>query len=243
MLQGKTAIITGGSGGIGAAAAEKLASLGVNVAVIYSRGSEKAEAVCKNCVEKYGVKAESYGCQVEISDEVKKTVTQIKKDFGGVDILVNSAGITRDGLILTMKEKDFDDVIDVNLKGTFNFIKHCAKIFMRNKYGRIINITSVSGMIGNPGQANYSSSKAAVIGLTKSAAKELASLGVTCNAVAPGFISTEMTKELEENGEVISQIPLGRFGKAEEIAEAIAFLAKSDYITGEILRVDGGIAI
>ncbi|MGN1003247.1 MAG: SDR family oxidoreductase, partial [Oscillospiraceae bacterium] len=161
-----------------------------------------------------------------------------------VNILVNNAGITRDGLIAVMREQDFDDVLNTNLKGAFNMIRHCCGIFIRNRGGRIINVSSVSGMMGNAGQANYSASKAGIIGLTKSTAKELASRGVTCNAVAPGFIATDMTKNLAQDpAQIASAIPLGRLGEPDEVAEAVAFLANADYITGEVIRVDGGIAM
>lgn len=243
MLTGKIALVTGGSRGIGAAIAETLARRGADVAVIYSGNEEKAEAVCERC-RTFGVRAAAYRCDVADFEAVKGTVAKVKEDFGTIHILVNNAGITRDGLVLSMKEEDFDGVLDVNLKGAFHCIRHCSGIFLRNRYGRIINITSVSGMIGNPGQVNYSASKAGLIGLTKSVAKELAPRGITCNAVAPGFIETDMTEGLPaEENKLLSAIPLGRMGKAAEVAEAVAFLASSDYITGEVLRVDGGIAM
>lgn len=166
----------------------------------------------------------------------------VKADFGTIHILVNNAGITKDGLIAAMGEQSFDDVIDVNLKGTFNLIRHCAPLFIRNRGGSIVNVSSVSGIMGNVGQANYSASKAGVIGLTKSVARELAPRNIRCNAVAPGFIATDMTANLTDSP-LASAIPLSRMGKPEEVAEAVAFLACAEYITGEILRVDGGIAM
>lgn len=244
MLKGHTAIVTGGSRGIGAAAAKKLASLGADIAVIYAGNAASAEAVCQDCISSYGVNAKAYCCNVADFEAAKTTVNQIKADMGNIGILVNSAGITKDGLLLMMKESDFDAVLDTNLKGTFNMIRHCAGLFVRGRFGRIINISSVSGMIGNAGQANYSASKAGVIGLTKSVARELASKGITCNAVAPGFIATDMTKNLVEgNDQLIEAIPLKRVGTPEDIADAVGFLATASYITGEVLRVDGGMAI
>ena len=171
---------------------------------------------------------------------MKETVARIKADFGAIDILVNNAGITRDGLILMMKEEAFDEVLDVNLKGAFNLIRHCAGIMLRKKSGAIVNITSVSGLVGNPGQANYSAAKAGLVGLTKSVARELAPKGITCNAVAPGFIETDMTRGLTDNPDLVKSIPMGRVGQAEEVAEAVAFLARASYITGQVLSVDGG---
>ena len=239
MLSGKVAVITGGSRGIGAAIARKLASQGANIAVIYAGNEELANQVCDQC-QGYAVTAKAYRCNVADFDQVKETVAQIKADFGAVDILVNNAGITKDGLILMMKEEAFDQVLDVNLKGAFNFIRHCSGMMLRKKAGAIVNITSVSGLVGNPGQANYSAAKAGLVGLTKAVAKELAPKGITCNAVAPGFIETDMTRGLTENPDLIKSIPLGRVGQAEEVAEAVAFLAQASYITGQVLSVDGG---
>ena len=166
------------------------------------------------------------------------------KDFGNIEALVNNAGITRDGLIAFMKEEDWDNVLSVNLKGAFNMIRHTAALFIRNKGGRIVNISSVSGLMGNAGQANYSASKAGIVGLTKATARELAPKGITCNAVAPGFIRTDMTKNItEDNSELLRTIPLGRMGDVSDVASAVVFLLTSPYITGEVLRVDGGIAM
>lgn len=243
-LNGKTALVTGASRGIGRAIALRLAEDGANVAVIYAGGADKAEAVV-NEITALGVNAKAYRCNVADSAAVNETVKAVTNDLGKIDILVNNAGITRDGLMLRMKDEDFDAVLDTNLKGAFNMIRACYSGFIRKKSGRIINISSVSGIMGNAGQANYSASKAGVIGLTKSVARELASRGITCNAVAPGFIQTDMTENLGDNNPLLNSIPLGRMGKPEDIAAAVAFLASDSaaYITGEVLKVDGGLAI
>ncbi len=244
MLKGKVSVVTGGSRGIGAAVVKKLASLGSDVAVIYAGNEAMAEEVCNFCRSEYGVKAGHYRCNVADFGEVKDTVKKIKEDFGTVNVLVNNAGITRDGLVAAMGEQAFSDVLDVNLKGAFNMIRHCSAFFIRNKGGSIVNISSVSGIMGNAGQANYAASKAGLIGLTKSVARELAPKNVTCNAVAPGFIETDMTRGISgEDNALAGMIPLGRMGNPEEVANAVAFLAESEYITGEVLRVDGGIAM
>lgn len=243
-LNGKTALVTGASRGIGRAIALRLAEDGANVAVIYAGSADKAEAVV-NEITALGVNAKAYRCNVADSAAVSETVKAVTNDLGKIDILVNNAGITRDGLMLRMKDEDFDAVLDTNLKGAFNMIRACYSGFIRKKSGRIINISSVSGIMGNAGQANYSASKAGVIGLTKSVARELASRGITCNAVAPGFIQTDMTENLGANNPLLNSIPLGRMGKPEDIAAAVAFLASDSaaYITGEVLKVDGGLAI
>ena len=243
-LNGKTALVTGASRGIGRAIALRLAEDGANVAVIYAGSADKAEAVV-NEITALGVNAKAYRCNVADSAAVNETVKAVTNDLGKIDILVNNAGITRDGLMLCMKDEDFDAVLDTNLKGAFNMIRACYSGFIRKKSGRIINISSVSGIMGNAGQANYSASKAGVIGLTKSVARELASRGITCNAVAPGFIQTDMTENLGDNNPLLNSIPLGRMGKPEDIAAAVAFLASDSaaYITGEVLKVDGGLAI
>lgn len=243
MIQGKTAIVTGGSRGIGAATAKKLASLGTNIAVIYAGNEAAANAVCEEC-RAHGVKAEAFQCDVADFAQTKETVALIKEAFGTVDILINCAGITRDKLLAMMREDDFDAVIATNLKGTWNMIRQCCGIFIRNKGGSIVNVSSVVGLTGNAGQSNYSASKAGIIGLTKSTAKELAAKNIRCNAVAPGFIATDMTKDLGgEDSLWLKMIPLARAGEAEEVAEAIVFLADAAYITGEVLRVDGGMAM
>ena len=243
-LNGKTALVTGASRGIGRAIALRLAEDGANVAVIYAGSADKAEAVV-NEITALGVNAKAYRCNVADSAAVNETVKAVTNDLGKIDILVNNAGITRDGLMLRMKDEDFDAVLDTNLKGAFNMVRACYSGFIRKKSGRIINISSVSGIMGNAGQANYSASKAGVIGLTKSVARELASRGITCNAVAPGFIQTDMTENLGDNNQLLNRIPLGRMGKPEDIAAAVAFLASDSaaYITGEVLKVDGGLAI
>lgn len=243
-LNGKTALVTGASRGIGRAIALRLAEDGANVAVIYAGSADKAEAVVDE-ITALGVNAKAYRCNVADSAAVNETVKAVTNDLGKIDILVNNAGITRDGLVLRMKDEDFDAVLDTNLKGAFNMIRACYSGFIRKKSGRIINISSVSGIMGNAGQANYSASKAGVIGLTKSVARELASRGITCNAVAPGFIQTDMTENLGDNNPLLNSIPLGRMGKPEDIAAAVAFLASDSaaYITGEVLKVDGGLAI
>ena len=243
MLTGNVALITGASRGIGAACAKKLAALGADIAVIYAGNAEKANEVCTAC-QALGVRARAYQCDVADFDAVKQTVAAVKAELGSVDILVNSAGITRDGLVAAMREADFDAVIATNLKGTFNMIRHCSRLFLRAGHGRIVNLSSVAGVAGNAGQANYSASKAGVIGLTKSVARELAPKGITCNAVAPGFVATDMTAALALTDEQLrAAVPLGRMARPEEIADAVAFLAQSDYITGQVLCVDGGAAI
>jgi 3-oxoacyl-[acyl-carrier protein] reductase len=242
MLKGKTAVITGGSRGIGAAIALKFASLGADIALIYAGNEKAASEVCDN-IRKFNIKAECFKCDVSDFEASKEAVASIKAAFGRIDILVNNAGITRDGLIAVMREDDFDEVLNINLKGAFNMIKHITPVFIRAKSGKIINISSVSGLMGNAGQANYSASKAGLIGLTKSVAKELASRNVTCNAIAPGFIETDMTRDFGQENPLLASIPLKRMGRPEEVAETAAFLAVSDYITGEVIRVDGGLAM
>ena len=243
-LKGKTAIITGGSRGIGAGIAEKFAAYGANVAIIYNGNLEKATEV-KQKVEAFGTKCEIYKCNVASSDECKATVKSIVSDFSGFEILVNNAGITKDNLLVMMEDEEFDAVIDTNLKGCFNMIKACSRNFIKKKYGKIINISSVSGLMGLAGQANYSASKAGVIALTKVTARELGGKNVCCNAIAPGFITTDMTKDLDSSEEFLKSIPKARLGAPEDVANLAVFLASSmsDYITGETIRVDGGLAI
>jgi len=244
MNERKTAVITGGSRGIGAATASKLAEMGNNIAIIYAGNREKAEALCCELEEKFAIKAKSYCCDVSDFKNSGETVAKIKDEFGGIDILINNAGITKDGLLPLMKEDDFDRVIEVNLKGCFNMMRHCTPVFLRKRYGRIVNISSVVGIHGNAGQCNYAASKAGIIGLTKSAAKELAAKNILCNAIAPGFIATDMTNVLKDSEEKwIKNIPVGRAGTAEEVAETAVFLVSSNYITGQVIGVDGGMGM
>ena len=242
MLKGKTAVVTGGSRGIGEAIAYKLASMGANVAVIYAGNASAAETVCEKCRQEYSVEAKAYRCNVADFSAAKETTAKIKADFGSAQILVNNAGITRDGLLALMKEEDFDAVLATNLKGAFNMIRHMTGLFIRAREGAIVNITSVAGMMGNAGQCNYSASKAGLIGLTKSVAKELAPKGIRCNAVAPGFIETNMTENQTANP-LLNLVPLGKMGKPDDVADAVAYLVTANYVTGEVLRVDGGIAM
>lgn len=244
MLDGKVALITGASRGIGRAIALKFASLGADVAIVYG-GARECALEAAELARQYGVRAEVFRCDVSDFEAAGKTVAAVKDTFGTIDVLVNNAGITKDGLVLNMREEAFDSVLDVNLKGAFNFIRHASPVFVRKRAGRIINIASVVGLIGNAGQANYAASKAGLIGLTKSVARELASRGVCCNAIAPGFIETDMTRNLAENNALLQNIPLGRPGRPEEVAELAAFLASdaAAYITGEVIRIDGGLGM
>ncbi len=243
LLEGKNAIVTGGSQGIGRAVALNLAKNGANVAILYVGDRERGANTVKE-IEALGVKAAEIYCNVADFEESKTAVDEVLKLFGRIDILVNNAGITRDNLILKMTENEFDSVINVNLKGSFNMIKHTYPLFMRQRYGRVVSISSVVGIAGNKGQANYSASKAGIIGLTKSAAKELASRNVTYNAIAPGFIETDMTAVLPEEAKkaMCDQIPAKRTGKPEDIANLALFLVSdmASYITGEVIRCDGG---
>jgi 3-oxoacyl-[acyl-carrier protein] reductase len=245
MLKGKIAVITGGSSGIGRAIVLKMAACGAHIAVIYYPGNqEQAEETCVEA-RTLGVRAEAYQCDVSDFAETKVVIDQIITGMGGLDILVNNAGLTRDKLVFNMKEEDYDMVVDTNLKGAFNTIKHCYAFFVKQRAGKIINISSVAGLTGNAGQANYAASKAGLIGLTKSVAKELAGRGICCNAIAPGFIATDMTAQLPGLEQIAAQIPLQRLGKPEDVAELAAFLAsgKANYITGEVIRIDGGMAM
>lgn len=239
MLSGKTALVTGASRGIGRAVALRLAKEGARVAAIYHGNEEMARSL----EAESGGMITAYRCDVADFSSSEETVKKVIADLGGVDILVNNAGITCDKLLLAMSEEDFDSVLDTNLKGAFNMIRHTYKNFMKKKSGRIINVSSVSGLFGNPGQANYSAAKAGLIGLTKTVAKELASRNVTCNAIAPGFIKTDMTRDFEGNEDVLSSIPLKRMGEPDEVADLVLFLSRADYITGEVIRIDGGIAM
>ncbi len=244
MLKGKTAIVTGSGRGIGKAIAIKLASLGANVVINDIPQSEDAEITC-NEIKSMGVGSLCIKGDVRNIDDVKNLVDETVKEFGSIDIFVNNAGVTRDGLMLRMSEEDWDLVMDINLKGAFNCIKTAARPMMKSKGGSIINITSVVGVMGNAGQANYSASKAGLIGLTKTTAKEFSSRGIRCNAVAPGFIESAMTDKLSDDvkKQYFDAIPLGKFGTVENIADTVAFLASdmSSYITGQVLCVDGGL--
>lgn len=246
MLEGKIALVTGAAKGIGRAIALALAADGATVVVNYNGSKERAEQVVEE-IKALGADGMAYQCNVADTAATVDMVKEVIKTYGKLDILVNNAGITRDNLIMKMSEEDFDAVIDANLKGCFNTIKAVSRQMLKQRAGRIINITSVSGILGNAGQANYAASKAGIIGLTKTMARELASRGITVNAVAPGFVDTDMTQVLPENVKeaATAQIPLGRFGKPEDIANMVAYLAseKASYITGQIISVDGGMAI
>lgn len=246
MLKNKNAIVTGGSRGIGRAIALKLAQQGANVIINYTSNKEAALKVVKE-VQNYGVKGLAVKCDVTQSDEVLHMIKAIDMDFDSIDILVNNAGITRDNLLIRMKEEDWDQVIDVNLKGVFLCTKAVIRKMMKQGYGKIINISSVVGLNGNAGQANYSASKAGVIGFTKSMAKEVASKNICVNAIAPGFIETDMTAVLSDDirKQLIQNIPLKRYGNPEDIANLATFLSgdQSNYITGQVICVDGGMAI
>ncbi|WP_166238048.1 3-oxoacyl-[acyl-carrier-protein] reductase [Paenibacillus turpanensis] len=243
MLTGKVALVTGASRGIGRAIAIALAEAGADVAVNYA-GSEAAAQETAARIEALGRRAMTVKADVGSADQVEEMVKAVIDRFERVDILVNNAGITRDNLIMRMKEEEFDAVINTNLKGVFNCVKAVTRPMMKQRSGRIINISSVVGVLGNPGQANYVAAKAGVIGMTKAAARELASRGITVNCVAPGFIETEMTDKLSEENRtaMMGQIPLARFGQPEDIARAVRFLAGDDaaYMTGQTLHVDGG---
>lgn len=246
MLEGKVAVVTGASRGIGRAAALRLAQEKASVVVNYNGSKERAEEVVKE-IEAMGGTACAIQCDVADFAACEKFFQEVTERFGRVDILVNNAGITKDGLLMKMSEEDFDRVLDTNLKGTFNCIRFVTRTMLRQKSGRIINLSSVVGVAGNAGQANYAASKAGVIGLTKSAARELASRGITVNAVAPGFIETDMTQVLSDRVKeaTAAQIPMGHFGQAKDVAELIVFLAseKAGYITGQVINVDGGMAM
>lgn len=246
MLENKVALVTGAGRGIGRAIAIALAKEGAEVIVNYNGSEERAKEV-KQTIEENGGKASVYKCNVSDFEACETMIKDVVKEYGHLDILVNNAGITRDNLIMKMPEEDFDAVINANLKGCFNTIKAVSRQMLRQRSGRIINITSVSGILGNAGQANYSASKAGIIGLTRTMARELASRGITVNGIAPGFVDTDMTKVLPEQVReaATAQIPLGRFGQPEDIANMAVYLAseKASYITGQIISVDGGMAI
>ncbi|NLZ80906.1 MAG: 3-oxoacyl-[acyl-carrier-protein] reductase [Clostridiales bacterium] len=246
MLTEKVALVTGASRGIGREIAINLGRYGATVVVNYN-GSEDAALKVVNEIISSGGKAYPYQCNVADYEQTKQMMDEIISKNSRVDILVNNAGITKDNLVMKMSEEDFDQVIDINLKGTFHCIKHISRQMIKQRSGRIINISSISGVVGNAGQANYSASKAGVIGLTKAVARELASRGITVNGIAPGFIDTEMTAVLPEQVKeaILNQIPLKRFGATSDIAELVAFLAsdKGGYITGQIINVNGGMAM
>ncbi|WP_244833065.1 3-oxoacyl-[acyl-carrier-protein] reductase [Clostridium sp. BJN0001] len=246
MLEGKCAIVTGASRGIGKAIAIKLASLGASIVINYRSSESEAENVAKE-VKKFGVEAMLVKADISNIEEAEKLVKEAKEKFGKIDIMVNNAGITKDGLIMRMKEEDFDNVIRVNLKGVFNCLKSITPVMMRQKHGKIINLSSVVGISGNAGQVNYAASKAGVIGMTKSLAKEIGSRGINVNAVAPGFIETDMTDKLGEKlkQEAVNNIPLKRLGKPEDVAEVVSFLASDEasYVTGQVIHVDGGMVM
>lgn len=245
-MKDRVAVVTGASRGIGRAIAARLASEGASVIVNYSGSKDAADETVKLC-EENGAKAIAVKADVSKSEECQMLIDKAMEEFGRIDILVNNAGIIKDKLMMAMKEEDFDAVINVNLKGTFNCMKIASKIMMKQRYGRIINLSSVSGVRGNAGQANYSASKAGVIGLTKAAAKELASRNITVNAVAPGMIDTEMTAVLSDKVKeaMVESIPMKAAGKPEDIANAVSFFAseKASYVTGQIICVDGGMAV
>lgn len=242
----QTAIVTGGSRGIGRAVAVRLEKDGMNLVINYRGNSAAAEETERMCRE-LGAEVLLVQGDVSRAEDCEKLAAQAKEAFGRVDVLVNNAGITRDGLLARMTEEDFRAVLDVNLVGPWNMIKAVNRIMMKQRYGRIVNLSSVTGLMGNMGQTNYAAAKAGILGMTKSYAREVASRGITVNAVAPGFIDTDMTEAMPEGAKdkIITGIPMGRTGKPEDVAEAVAFLAseQAGYITGEVLRVDGGMAM
>ncbi|MEZ4934512.1 MAG: 3-oxoacyl-[acyl-carrier-protein] reductase [Saprospiraceae bacterium] len=245
LLQGKTALITGGSRGIGAAIVQRFAQEGANVAFTYLSSEEKANALAAETASNHGVSVKAYRSDASNYGQAEELVNQVVADFGQIDVLVNNAGITRDNLMLRMTEEQWDQVINTNLKSLFNLTKHVIKPMMRARSGSIINISSIVGMTGNAGQANYAASKAGVFGFTKSIAKEIGSRGIRCNAIAPGFIETEMTDSLDEKVKsgYLANIPLKRFGKGEEVADACVFLGSSlsTYVSGQTLSVCGAL--
>lgn len=246
MLKNKTALITGGSRGLGEAIALKMAENGADIIIVYI-GDENEAACALEKIKAFGVKAKCYRCDVSDFNETEIIIKQILSDFGKVDILVNNAGITRDKLMMQMTEQEYDMVLDVNLKGAFNMTRHLSRSFIKQKSGTIINISSIVGLMGNVGQVNYVASKAGLIGLTKAVAKELAPKNITCNAIAPGYITSVMTDAMTDEAKerLYSAIPLKRTGKPEDIANVALFLASdmADYITGEVIKVDGGLYI
>lgn len=242
-MKNRTAVVTGGSRGIGKAVALKLASLGANVVINYAGNVEAAINTAEEC-KTYGVEAVVVQGDVSNSADCKAIVEAAVNNFGTVDILVNNAGITRDNLMIRMSEEEFDEVIATNLKGTYLMMKAVSRQMLKQKYGRIVNMSSVVGIMGNPGQVNYSASKGGVIAMTKSFAREIATKGITVNAVAPGFIATDMTKKLSDSAAdaISAQIPMNRMGSPEDVADVVAFLSREDtrYVTGQVINVDGG---
>lgn len=246
LLENKTAIVTGGSRGIGRAICVELAKEGANIVTCYAKGAAAAEETVALCKE-YGVQAIAIQADIAEKEDVEKLFAEALKVTGTIEILVNNAGITRDGLLMRMSDDDFNQVIDTNLRGAFYCMRAASKLMMKKRYGRIVTISSVVGLIGNAGQVNYAASKAGVIGMTKSLAKELGSRNVTANAIAPGFITTDMTDALPDavKEQMAKEIPLARMGQPEDVANAVAFLVsdKASYITGQVLNVDGGMAM
>lgn len=246
MLKGKNVIVTGATRGIGREIALTLAQNGANIAMNYRNLNSEVEDLI-NEIKSFGVDALAIKCDVSITEEVDNFVKEVKSHYNTIDVLVNNAGITKDGLIIRMKEEDFDDVLDVNLKGAFNTTKSVSSIMVRQKYGKIINISSVVGIAGNAGQCNYAASKAGVIGFSKSVARELASRNINVNVVAPGYINTDMTKNLPDKvkEEIIKSIPMKKIGDPKEVANLVLFLSSnlSDYITGQVINVDGGMVM
>lgn len=246
MVVNKNAIVTGGTRGIGREIAKNLAKNGANIAINYRKYNEEIENLLEE-LRALGVKALAIKCDISNEDEVDNFIKEVKESFGSVDILINNAGITKDGLLLRMSEKDFNDVIDVNLKGTFNMTKAVSSIMVKQRFGKIINISSVVGVAGNAGQCNYAASKAGVIGFSKSIARELASRNINVNVIAPGYINTDMTKVLPDKvrEEVLKTIPMKKIGEPKEIANLVLFLSSdlSNYITGQVINVDGGMVM
>ena len=246
MIKNKNAIITGGARGIGKEIARTLAENGANIAINYRNFNDEIKAFVEE-LEAIGVKVLTFKCDVSNEEEVVAFINEVKNTFGSIDILINNAGITKDGLLIRMSEKDFSDVIDVNLKGTFNMTKAVSSIMVRQRFGKIINISSVVGVAGNAGQCNYSASKAGVIGFSKSIARELASRNVNVNVIAPGYINTDMTKVLPDRvkEEVLKTIPMKKIGEPREVANLVLFLSSdlSNYITGQVINVDGGMVM
>ena len=245
MLAGQNAVVTGASRGIGYAVAAALARVGANIAIVDYCDEALSGKAAEELASEAGVTVKAYRCDVSSYEETEATVKAILSDFGSIEILVNNAGITKDGLLAQMTEEQFSRVVGINLGGTFNMTRHVTRAMMRKRYGRIVNLASVAGITGNAGQVNYSASKAGVIGVTKSVAKELASRGITANAIAPGFVMTDMTKDIPDDAPLKQQIPLGRIAEPAEVAALAVFLCSpaAPYITGEVIRIDGGLAM